>query len=91
MDTMVKITNNIFDDTKVILGNNNGLLANDNGKSSVIGPIYSISESGNLTGFTRLGITADFRSWLTGLDVVTGTYGIKILIYTDILNAPGSM
>ena len=40
MYTMVKITNNIFDDTKVILGNNNGLLANDNGKSSVIGPIY---------------------------------------------------
>jgi hypothetical protein len=91
MDTMIKITNNIFDDTKVVLGNNNGLVANDENNSSAIGPIYSISESGNFAGFTRLGISADFRSWLTGLDVVTGTYGLKVLIYTDIIDAPGSM
>lgn len=91
MDTMIKITDNIFDNTNVKLGNNNGLVANDNNKSSVIGPIYSISESGKFAGFTRLGVTADFRSWLTGLDVATGTYGIKILIYTDIINAPGSI
>jgi hypothetical protein len=30
-----------------------------------------------------LGITADFRSWLTGLDVATGTYGLKIYIYAE--------
>ena len=91
MDTMIKITNNIFDDTKVILGNNNGLVANDENNSSAIGPIYSISDSGNFAGFTRLGISADFRSWLTGLDVVTGTYGLKVLIYTDVIDAPGSV
>jgi hypothetical protein len=29
MDTMIKITNNIFDDAKVVYGENIGLLAND--------------------------------------------------------------
>jgi hypothetical protein len=90
MDTMIKITTNIFDDSKTIYGDNVGLLANDNNKSTVIGPLYSISETGNFAGFTRLGITAGFRSWLAGLDVVAGTYGIKVLIYTDIADAPGS-
>lgn len=90
MDTMIKITTNIFDDSKTIYGDNVGLLANDNNKSTVIGPLYSISETGNFAGFTRLGITAGFRSWLAGLDVAAGTYGIKVLIYTDIADAPGS-
>ena len=91
MDTMIKITNDVLDSSKTIYGDNAGLLANDSNKSTIIGPLYSISETGDFAGFTRLGITANFRSWLSGLDVAQGTYGIKILIYTDISDAPGSV
>jgi hypothetical protein len=45
--------------------------------------LYSIKDISGLTGFDRLGITADFRTWLNGLDVASGTYGLKIYIYTD--------
>ena len=91
MDTMIKITDDVLDSSKTIYGDNAGLLANDSNKSTIIGPLYSISETGDFAGFTRLGITANFRSWLSGLDVAQGTYGIKILIYTDISDAPGSV
>lgn len=91
MDTMIKITDDVLDSSKTIYGDNAGLLANDSNKSTIIGPLYSISETGDFAGFTRLGITANFCSWLSGLDVAQGTYGIKILIYTDISDAPGSV
>ena len=95
MDTMIKITNNVFDNPNALFKDNVGLLANDGGEErqggTVIGPLYSISESADFAGFTRLGMTADFRSWLTGLDVVEGIYGLKVLIYTEISNAPGSV
>lgn len=90
MDTMIKITNNIFNNSIGVQKENIGLLANDDGRSTTIGPIYSITETGDFAGFTRLGITANFRSWLNGLDVVEGIYGLKILIYTEVLNTPGS-
>lgn len=89
MDTMIKITNNIFDNANVVYGENIGLLANENDRSSAIGPIYSLTEPGQFSGFTRLGVTADFKSLLNGLDVASGSYGIKILIYTEILTSPG--
>jgi hypothetical protein len=89
MDTMIKITNNIFDNANVVYGENIGLLANENNRSSAIGPIYSLTEPGQFSGFTRLGVTADFKSLLNGLDVASGSYGIKILIYTEILTSPG--
>lgn len=90
MDTMIKITNNVFNNSIGVQKENIGLLANDEGRSTTIGPIYSITETGDFAGFTRLGITANFRSWLNGLDVVEGIYGLKILIYTEVLNTPGS-
>ena len=89
MDTMVKITSNIFDADDAIV-QNGSLLANDitikDNKEipgTAIGPLYSIKDISGLTGFDRLGITADFRTWLNGLDVASGTYGLKIYIYTD--------
>lgn len=89
MDTMVKITNNIFDADDAIV-QSGSLLANDitikNNEEipgTAIGPLYSIKDASGLTGFNRLGITADFRTWLNGLDVASGTYGLKIYIYTD--------
>lgn len=89
LNSMVKITSNVLNDIGVIYGENPGLLANENGRSSMLGPIYSISEPGQFAGFTRLGISANFRSWLSGMDVVSGQYGIKLLIYTDIISSPG--
>jgi hypothetical protein len=44
MDTMIKITNNIFDNANVVYGENIGLLANENNRSSAIGPIYSLTK-----------------------------------------------
>lgn len=89
MDTMVKITSNIFDADDAII-QNGSLLANDitvkNNEEipgTAIGPLYSIKDASGLAGFNRLGITADFRTWLNGLDVASGTYGLKIYIYTD--------
>lgn len=88
MDTMIKITNNIFDSGKAIKLSGS-LLANENNTNTITEKLYSISESGQFAGFTRLGITAGFRTWLNGLDVTTGTYGLKLLIYTDTILTPG--
>lgn len=88
MDTMIKITNNIFDSGKAIM-TSGSLLANENNTNTITEKLYSISESGQFAGFTRLGITADFRTWLNGLDVTQGTYGLKLLIYTDTILTPG--
>lgn len=76
IDTMIKITNNIFNGIRN--SEDNGLLAN--GNKIMIGPLWSLSGVDNLTGYTRLGIAANFRSWLNGLDVVSGSYGIKVLV-----------
>lgn len=89
METMVKITGNIFDADDAIV-QKGSLLANDitikNNQEiagTAIGPLYKITDQTGLSGFTRLGITADFRSWLNGLDVATGTYGLKIYIHAN--------
>lgn len=89
MDTMLKITNNIFDNAKVVHGENFGLLANDSNKSTATKPIYSLTESAGFAGFTRLGVTANFKSLLNGLDVTSGTYGLKLLLYTETSTSPG--
>lgn len=89
LDTMIKITNNIFDDARTIYGENMGLLAN--GPIQMIGPIYTLDGRNELAGYTRLGLSTGFRSWLNGLDVASGSYGLKVLIYTDIITeASGS-
>lgn len=89
METMVKITGNIFDADDAIV-QKGSLLANDitikNNQEiagTAIGPLYKITDQTGLSGFTRLGITADFCSWLNGLDVATGTYGLKIYIHAN--------
>lgn len=83
LDTMITITNNIFDSAKTVYGENAGLLAN--GPRKLLGPIYSLEGEKELAGYTRLGLSANFRSWLNGLDVISGSYGIKVLLYTDIM------
>lgn len=81
LDTMITITNNILGIAK----NNEGLLAN--GNTLLSGPLYSITNAGDLIGYSRLGISANFRSWLNGLDVAAGSYGIKVLIYQETGNS----
>jgi len=45
MDTMIKITNNIFDSGKAIKSSGS-LLANENNTNTITEKLYSISESG---------------------------------------------
>lgn len=94
LDNMIQITNNIFDSDDAIR-NEGSLLANDIATGSeVLGTsttaLYSIkAENGEFAGFTRLGVSADFKSWLADLGAVEGTYGIIILAYYHDLAAPG--
>lgn len=79
MDAMLKITDNVFLGAPVV-----GLLANENspkGEESVSKSvqIHKISDLQDLSGYTRLGIEADIRTWLPS-DTVSGTYGIQLKI-----------
>lgn len=35
------------------------------------------------TGFDRLGLQAQFRSWISAYNAVTGDYGLKLFLYSD--------
>lgn len=88
LNNMAKFTSNILDQPGITYPKENtGLQAN--GKIAIIGPIYSISDADNFSGFTRLGVSAEFRSWLSELNVIKGAYGIKLLVYVDGSSSPG--
>lgn len=87
LDTMIKITNNVFDNARTVYGNNTGLLAN--GTKVITEPIYSLEGYNKLDGYTRLGLSANFRSWLSESDVASGSYGIKVLLYTNKVKQAG--
>ena len=88
LNNMAKFTSNILDQPGITYPKENtGLQAN--GKTAIIGPIYSISDADNFSGFTRLGVSADFRSWLGEYNVIKGAYGLKLLVYVDGSSAPG--
>jgi hypothetical protein len=36
-----------------------------------------------------LGVSADFRSWISDLGAIKGTYGIAIIVYYSYLSTPG--
>lgn len=69
--------------------NNPGLLANAGGSSSFIHICTLTNEDGNLSGYTRLGISAEFQSLLNNSDVVKGNYGLKFYIHSTLPSAPG--
>lgn len=81
MDTMVQISGNVFENKET----KGSLLANSPESNKIIQHIITVQgdDLTGLTGFTRLGITAGFRSWLNGLDVAEGTYGLKVYIYSE--------
>lgn len=89
LSKMVKVTENIFE--KEITESNReekGLTANSP-TTYLEKPIYLVENASQLSGYTRLGISADFRSLLNGYDVVSGTYGLKVLIQGDVVEKPG--
>lgn len=86
----------IFSDDIVVTntsdsGENNGLLANDGGGSSYTYICTLKNNGGNLSGYTRLGISAEFQSLLNNTDTVQGNYGLKLYVYSAIPSAPGEM
>lgn len=89
LDTMISIKSE-FTDT--VIGENQGLTANDS-LHPVTDVIYSIGSTQALTGisgFTRLGVSANFKSLLSNFDVVSGSYGIKLVVYSEVIDKPGS-
>lgn len=89
LDTMISIKSE-FTDT--VIGENEGLTAN-NPNEQISNVIYSIGSTQALTGisgFTRLGVSANFKSLLSNFDVVSGSYGIKLVVYSEIIDKPGS-
>lgn len=89
LDTMISIKSE-FTDT--IIGENQGLTANES-QHQITDVIYSIGSTQALTGisgFTRLGVSANFKSLLSNFDVVSGSYGIKLVVYSEVIDKPGS-
>lgn len=68
---------------------NTGLLANDRGGSSYIPICVLTNDDSNLSGYTRLGISAEFQSLLNNNDTTQGTYGLKFYIHSTLPSAPG--
>jgi hypothetical protein len=66
------------------------LLANDTPEGETdVGTIQRVEcnlNNNNLSGFTKLGISANVQAWLLDMDTVTGDYGLKITIeYEDMV------
>lgn len=91
---MLKFSNNIIDNKdKIIIDNTRdgemSLLANGDNNISYLNPekityqlLYSIDFS-SYNNFTKLGISADFQTWLKDLGAVTGDYGLEFLFFDD--------
>ena len=91
LDLMQIFTDDIVVTNTSDSGSNNGLLANDGGGSSYDYICTLKNNGGNLSGYTRLGISAEFQSLLNNTDTVQGNYGLKLYVYSAIPSAPGEM
>ena len=93
-DYLVDATNNMI---KNPLNDAVGLVANDPNRTEIIIWTYNTADNGilnddglDLAGYTRLGIQAQFRSWLNPFytsdqqvsKVVEGSYGLKLKVTT---------
>ena len=97
LDTMISIKNDLLDINQPDwVSKDRGLVANYE-NDSITDVIYSVGADtrdsvGNMTGssgFTRLGVSADFKSLLSGFDVLSGSYGLKIVVYSESIEKPG--
>ena len=89
LDLMQIFTENIMNTNITENFDNTGLLANDRGGSSYIPICVLTNDDGNLSGYTRLGISAEFQSLLNNSDTIQGTYGLKFYIHSTLPSAPG--
>lgn len=83
-DSFVNITNNLIgSDFK-----SQGLIANDSVKKQVLLWSYNKDDSNALiknngdilNGYTRLALSADFQTWLKELGIISGDYGLNLII-----------
>ena len=79
LEYYVDITNNLMPDEDREI-EEFSLLANGSIKEKLI---YASTEKLNFVGYNRLGIKADFMSWLKTLKVSSGHYGLKIVVNTE--------
>ena len=79
LEYYVDITNNLIPDEGREI-EEFSLLANGSVKEKLI---YASTKKLNFVGYNRLGIKADFMSWLKTLKVSSGHYGLKIVINTE--------
>lgn len=73
-DTLLKGTGNICYN----LPSSKGIIANHNNKGS-LSLICSIDKE--YFGFTKLGLSGDFKTLISRMNVVEGAYGIKLMLY----------
>lgn len=83
-DSFVNITNNLIgSDLK-----SQGLIANDSIKKQILLWSYNQDDSDALiknngdifNGYTRLALSAEFQTWLKELGIVSGDYGLNLII-----------
>jgi hypothetical protein len=72
LDTVVRCTENIVLELKTA-----GLSANDKNKKYV--ELFQLSDQ-KFIGFQKIGISAQFKTLLSGLNVVKGSYGLKFIL-----------
>ena len=81
LNQMIKIENDLLTNVNIT---EKGQVANYKNSSTIL-KCFEINDfSENLyEGFSRLGIQADFKALLNDYDLISGLYGLKILIYAD--------
>jgi hypothetical protein len=72
LDTMVKCTDNI-----AISANNGALIANDENYSSET--LLHLNQQ-RLLGFSKIGVSAQFRTRISNLNVINGIYGLEFIL-----------
>ncbi len=78
--TIVDVSGNVIQDVV----KTTGLVANNPGDEKEFKLWEKDFEATNntFTGYTRLGLQAQFRSWLAEMDCARGEYGLKLNLYT---------
>lgn len=85
-DTIIDISSNLINDNKeVIYGS---LLANDDYDTSDVAfnkevHLYTRTFETPQTGFTRLGLAGQFRTWISSFKPISGNFGYRLEIFSQ--------
>lgn len=88
LNQMINFTGNIIEKDNIpAQGDKNdekyfSLLANEEQRQSTSKLLYSINWD-KYSGYDRLGISADFQTWLSEFNTVEGEYGLEFLFFTN--------